>query len=114
MPQARRGDRTPKDCTRLLKDSYALTARLTLLQVPGFKLLDPCSDLFPGFKWLLESELPMLLEPMVLASGDASMFLLLSKLGIVCLKIFLLGVLKKDFSHLDWACPAAKADSDTV
>lgn len=59
-PQARLGDLTPRDWTRLLNDSYALTAKLTLLPEVGLTFSDP------GFRWPLETELLIVLEPEII------------------------------------------------
>ena len=56
-PQARLGDLTPRDWTRLLNDSYARTARLTLLPEVGLAVSDP------DLRCPLDTELVIVLEP---------------------------------------------------
>ena len=56
-PQALLGDLTPRDWTRLLNDSYARTARLTLLPEVGLAVSDP------DLRCPLDTEPVIVLEP---------------------------------------------------
>lgn len=62
----------------------------------------------------MDTALVIVLEPIELCSGDARIFLDLSRLGMVCLNTLLEGDLKKALSQRLLAWLLARAVSDTV